>query len=376
MDHFKSLVLLFLSVVCVVSSSGESWKFLVYGDSRGTSHDDQVADEILGELVAATTNESPDFVLFPGDLVYWGKLTAFQEWKSVMQPVYDAGIGIYPVMGNHDAFSPTSYKAVFEKSIPDNGPDGEIDLTYAIAHSNALILALDAHAQNHRVNQAWVEEQLDSNILPHVFAFSHEPAFKAQHNDCLDDFPVERDLFWECLEAAGAHAYFAGHDHFYSHARIENGDGDQATDVHQYITGAAGAPLYGAAVFNGENGVRIPVDIFFELQYGYVVVEIDGLDVTITWKHRTAPGVFEPTADVLHKRAKPGRTLLNILPDDSNIVLDISCITPASTNTVQGCSYLTSNDWTTIGKFVTTSNAYAMPLSSESSNSYFRVLSE
>jgi hypothetical protein len=363
-------------LVCTAYSFAGSWKFLVYGDSRGTSHDDQVADEILSELVSATISESPDFILFPGDLVYWGKMEAFLEWKAVMQPIYDAGIEVYPVMGNHDTFDTASYLAVFGKGIPDNGPVGEIGRTYAILHSNVCILALDVYTRSHQVNQQWVDEQLYANELPHVFAFSHEPAFKVQHTDCLDDFPSARDAFWASLENAGAHAYFAGHDHLYSHARIDNGDGNNRPVVHQYVVGTAGAPLYGTATFNGDNGSRIPANIFFELQYGYTVVEINGMDVTITWKHRTAPGVFETTADVLNKRTRPNRPFLNITPGISNVVLDVSGISPFSTNTIKGCANLLSNNWVDVRQFVVSSNSYRCDFSLDGSNEFYRVLSE
>jgi len=32
--------------------------------------------------------------------------------------------------------------------------------------------------------------------------------------------------------------------------------------------------------------------------YGYILVEVDGLEVTLTWKQRTAPGVFVAGGDV------------------------------------------------------------------------------
>ena len=89
-----------------------------------------------------------------------------------------------------------------------------------------------AHQRVHYVNQAWLESQLEGNVKPHVFAFGHEPAFRALHYDCLDMHPDRRDAFWNSLKAAGSRAYFCGHDHFYDHARVDDGDGNPNNAVH------------------------------------------------------------------------------------------------------------------------------------------------
>ncbi len=44
---------------------------------------------------------------------------------------------------------------------------------------------------------------------------------------------------------------------------------------------------------------QLPLVHHLEDTYGYILVEVDGLDVTLTWKKRTAPGVFEAGDDLL-----------------------------------------------------------------------------
>ncbi len=284
-----------------------AWKFVVVGDSRGS--DNGVNATILGEIATQIVNQDAEFVLFPGDIVKgYNNQTELQSqlltWRNTMDPVYDAGISVYAIRGNHDIGRPagvTAWNNVFSGaySMPGNGPAGEENLTYSVSHKNVFILGLDLYTSSHRVNQTWVDAQLGSNNQPHIFAFAHEPAFALQHPDCLDDYPSNRNLFWKSLATAGVRAYFTGHDHFYDHARIADGDGNPNNDLHQYIVGTAGAPLRGrSSPYSGSNAPYTPVQKYHAKQYGYVVVEIDGPKATITWFQRMARGVYSPGADV------------------------------------------------------------------------------
>jgi len=287
-------------------AQSQKWKFMVFGDTRGTNPtSDQINAEILGELARAATNEQPAFVLVPGDLVNSGTLSAFQDWTNIMAPVYSAGIGVYPVMGNHDTPDVNGFKAVFGAAIPDNGPAGEIDRTYFITYSNALVLALDNYVNANEINTNWVNSVLSTNTHPHVFSFGHEPAFKVNHTDCLDDHPVDRDAFWNSLSNAQSRIYFAGHDHFYDHMRLDDGDGNTNNDLHQMITGTAGAPLANDGDYDGNNGIWSPIRVLHEQQYGYVVVEIDGYNATAMWYHRTGANTYTATSDVFSYSVAP-----------------------------------------------------------------------
>lgn len=280
---------------------GESWRFVVVGDTRGADSTNYgVNVPIVAELATAIVNEGARFVLVPGDLVYSGGVNgAFAMWKTTMQPVYDAGIGVYPIRGNHDLETSGYWTSAFGADLPDNGPSGEVNYTYSFNHNNAFCVGLDEYVTTHRVNQTWLNQQLAANVKPHVFVFGHEPAFKVNHTDCLDDYPTNRNTFWNSIAAAGGRTYFCGHDHLYDHARIDDGDGNTADDVHQYLVGTGGAPFYTSGSYNGANSPFVPIYILRDLYYyGYALVEIDGANVTLTWKHRTAPNVYTATSDV------------------------------------------------------------------------------
>jgi len=310
MQLVRLLLALSLAASGGAYAQAESWKMVITGDSRGT--DNGVNTVVLSQVAQAIVADAPEVVLFSGDLVTTGSLSAFQTWRSTMAPVYDAGISVYPVRGNHDTGDLPGWNTVFGY-LPDNGPAAETNLTYAVAHRNALIVGTDQYSgHNYRVDQGWLGGVFATNTLPHVFVFGHNPAFKVNHSDCLDDYPTERDAFWNSLAAEGARAYFAGHDHFYDHMRLDDGDANSADDLHQYIVGTTGAPLYDDGLYDGDNGSWTPVRLLHEKQYGYLLVEINSLDVTITWKHWVSEGVFEATSDVFGYTAvpEPGTLLL------------------------------------------------------------------
>ena len=329
----KLLCAIFLSLlVSSMSFAEEPWRFIVTCDSRG--RDNGINELILDELVSEIIKLEADFVVFPGDLVYGYSAAGpsrfesqLRTWVSAMEPVYDANIAVYVTRGNHElgdvwgiypgtGADPNDNYAqrwlnVFgsdwhpEQKLPGNGPAGEEHMTYSITHKNAFIACLDQYAGvkhefAHKVNQAWLGAQLAANTKPHIFAAGHEPAFRALPRDCLDKYPADRDAFWTSIKNAGGRTYLCGHDHFYDHARVDDGDGDASNDIHQYIVGTAGAALYTwSPPYDGNNTDYTVQQLHHARRCGYVLVEIDGLDVSLTWMERNSdnvsvPGTYEP----------------------------------------------------------------------------------
>ena len=291
-----------LVMFCGITSAQTSWRFIAVGDSQG--RDNGINAIILPELAEEIINQEVDCVLFCGDLVWCSRPDEFaselETWRSVMAPVYRAGIGVYPCRGNHENWgSPLVWQQVFS-DLPDNGPAREKYMTYAVRHKNALFVALDEFVNPHRVNQAWLDRQLARNSAPLVFAFGHEPAFHAFHYDCLDDFPADRDRFWDSLRRSGGRSYFTGHDHFFNCAWVDDGDDDPSNDLYQFISGTAGAPFYPFWLpYDGDNSHYAVRQVYHAQQYGYILVEVNGLNVHFTWMQRDsidlqAKGRYEP----------------------------------------------------------------------------------
>jgi predicted phosphodiesterase len=293
-------------LIVLSAPPSEAFRFVVTGDTRGS--DNGVNALILAEMAQAAIDDAADFIVVTGDLVNGSTDPAILQsqlttWRNIMQPLYDLNIGVYPCRGNHDTGSKAAWDAVFTGSyaVPGNGPGGEENITYSFIHENSLFIALDQYGLHpRRVNQGWLDAEIASNSEPHVFVFGHEPAFSVYHLDCLDDYPDERNLFWQSIGDGCGRIYFTGHDHFYNHARIDDDDGNPDNDLHQIITGAGGAPMYDwNGLYSGDNGAWIPQLVFHEKQYSYILAEVTGLTVTLTMKHRTVPGTYEEAGDSL-----------------------------------------------------------------------------
>ncbi len=150
------------------AQAAEAWKFIAVGDSRGKQNG--VNTEVLGPLATEIAKTGADFVLFNGDTMT-GSLRHsttkkyLEQWRTTMEPVYKAGIKVYPVAGNHewiDSSLPEIWRQVFPE-LPDNGPKGEEKMTYSVKHKNALIIALDVYFDHrHEVNQKWINKQLNN----------------------------------------------------------------------------------------------------------------------------------------------------------------------------------------------------------------------
>ena len=304
-----------LTVLCSTSLAWEPWKFIFTADSRSDSASDHngVNVAILSEIADEIVKHNPDFFLFAGDLSIGSTNVdeleiQFLTWRGTMQPVYDAGIPVYAVRGNHDCYSyPSCLDAWYDVfsgpyALPHNGPEGESSLTYSVAHKNVLALALDElqtpnHSKNY-VHQSWIDTVLATNDKPHVFAFGHFTAFKMMW-DSLGDHPAARDLFWASLENAGGRTYFCGHEHFFDRASADD-DGDPNNDLYQYVIGSAGAPEhYWNGNWIGDNSGRTLTSIYHTVRFGYVIVDIDGFDVTLTWMERhtndtQVAGIYQP----------------------------------------------------------------------------------
>jgi len=268
-------------------------RFVATGDSRGD--DNGVNTAILGEIAQEIISQRAEFVLFLGDLVNGGNCdqatlqSQLTTWRDTMQPVYNAGIAVYPIRGNHDLGYPegrTAWDNVFsgEYALPSNGPTNETGLTYSVSRKDMLVLALDQYVDLHRVNQPWIDSQMAANTKSHIFVCGHVPAFKVQHLECLGDYPDRRDAFWRSLEKAECKAYFCAHDHFFDHAIIDDGDGNPDNDISQYLIGTAGAPLRAhSCSYDGDNSHYVVNQRHHAGSYGYVLVEVDESAMKLTW---------------------------------------------------------------------------------------------
>ncbi len=274
---------------------------------------------ITSEIAEAVLKEKAKFLCWTGDLVsgYDKEPSVFESqlmtWRGLMEPVYRKHIPILAVRGNHDSSS-TDATAVWRRvfsgpyAMPDNGPDAEKDLTFFFGKGEVMVIGLDQYGSiNEEVDQHWLEQTLEAHPKRFVFAFAHEPAFMdGSHADTMDRVPALRNAFWESLIKAGSRVFFCGHDHLYDRMLVHRAEGDPGPDMYQVVAGTAGAPFYKEGPYAGKHdGWNLTRVTHIDSTYGYTVVTIDGRKATITFKGRTAPGVYVPM-DVFTIQA-PGR---------------------------------------------------------------------
>jgi len=278
-------------------ASGDTWKFVVLGDSRGS--DNGVNSETLNILVKAVIAEKPRLVIFTGDLVTGSFVSGstlgkeLKWWRTLfVEPMRKEGIAVYPIRGNHEILetsisrSDKEWREVFsgDFSLPGNGPAGEEDLTYSFTYRNAFFAGFDLYekASGRRMDLGWFEKQAGQNKQPFVFAYAHEPLYTREggeaHGSGAIASETERNRFVEAFARAGGVCYFCGHDHWYDHSKTEAVPG---VWFHQFVVGTAGAPL---RVNEGKYAVGNVTGVAHGAKYGYLVAEINGDTATLTMK--------------------------------------------------------------------------------------------
>ena len=320
------LLVLVTAISCTADkgniTSAESWTFAVITDTQGARGlDNSLAmnKPIVEKIAADIVKLNPDLVLVSGDLVSGWSMHAtmeydkqYAQWKETMKPVYDAGIRVYPVRGNHDSGPerlvqsdrprrtnweppPKGTEAKIRKAflnafkeysyIPSNGPKGEARLEYSFEHKNAFFIGMDTYNDNggqHRINLDWVTRQLAVNKKPHVFIYGHEPAFEMLHRDNLSYYPEERDKFWDTLGASGGRIYFCGHDHIYNRALIKDSAGNE---LRQIIVSSGGGSL---RKWKGTyKDPKVKNEYYNQDYHGYIIVTITNDKATIQWRALT-----------------------------------------------------------------------------------------
>ncbi len=316
----KSLIIYILGLMSWIYAQ-ETTRFMVVADPHNYSPVSNFKETIFFEIVLAAIDEEVDFIFFPGDLVIRGfgefaeKDSVLKDWRFVLDTLSTHDIKVLACRGNNDLSSKESWDSLFSGpySFPQNGPENEKNITYAFEYNNILFIALDQYTDNHRITQTWLDSILSQKQKTHIFAAGHEPAFKLLHNSYMGAYPAARDSLWESLLSAGAKIYFCGHDHFYDHSIIDDGDGNPQNDMHQVIVGTASS-LHQNVAFDGDNGRWTPDSIFHEKTNGYVLVEVEGDDVKFTWKHRTEANAFAYGGD--------SYTFLTNLPEYQNVLLN------------------------------------------------------
>ncbi len=101
----------------------QAWTFGVMSDTQWTAKDDgknpnAVAVSIVEQINREFIRRGVRFVIQVGDLVNDGSVAGYDTRANYAQALYNAGIGFFPLRGNHDAamYSAVEFQHVFPQT--------------------------------------------------------------------------------------------------------------------------------------------------------------------------------------------------------------------------------------------------------------------
>ena len=207
----KLFVFAFFWCVLVSTVWAQEFRFTCTSDMQGYDY-----TPVLNQMNDIVGDEGV-FHISPGD-VY----PAAGNF-SKLQSAFGTDVIWIPVMGNHDE-GDKDWIGSHNQSLPFDinwGPRDSCDrrTTFSFDYGNAHFVILDEYCVNSGdIDDAlydWLVADLTATAQPAIFVFGHEPAYPfGRHlGDSLDQYPGNRDRFWQLLHDRGVVAYFNGHTH-------------------------------------------------------------------------------------------------------------------------------------------------------------------
>lgn len=291
----RSVLVAFVSACMIIASAAaQQWKFGVMSDTQWIGTDDgrnpgTCSVDIVKQLNQQFIHQKVKFVVQVGDLVDQTgssptSVANSEDVRAVFaQELYNAGIGFFPLPGNHDSqplagnefvriypqtatgsmnASPSNVFAVPNPDaavqpfpvptgagfamgtnfstpdiIPGTGEDWR-KISYSFDYSNARFILLDQFSPLNGtknwnpypnaidLQQAWIDTTL-ANKAPdaHAFVFGHKGLITENHVDTLFGNtpaldPAGQDAFITSLYGHGVRYYIQGHDHMHDRSLV------------------------------------------------------------------------------------------------------------------------------------------------------------
>jgi len=353
---------LFGGAAFAAEPSGTPWKFGVMADTQWKKNLDgrnpgTVAVGIVALLNAEFIQHGVKFVVQVGDLVDVENdalngnpsLRTMPIRAAAAQPLYDAGIGFFPLRGNHEA----SQRAALEfqdlyaqaRGVGDravgashfSSPFVTLNgLSYAFDFGGVRFVLLDqftrtdgtsylGSSNNNVVDQLpWIESQIASKPSGgHAFVFSHKNLMGQNHTDCLfgtdpTSNPEARNAFIRALDQQGVRYAIGGHDHMHDRSIVTSPDG--ASSVGQLICSSNSYKFYVPTRPSRDETYDFPPlekNVAQELfTIGYYIFTVDGPRITVDYYSASHGLDFDdvdlvstPTSAVFFKRETFGYSL-------------------------------------------------------------------
>lgn len=283
--------------------AAKPWKFAVMDDTQWIGTDDglnpnTVAVGIIKQLNTEFINKGVKFVVQTGDLEDSYSANAMNTTAVFRQDLYNAGIGFWPLRGNHENSTaaaaqfptvfnqttgsmmnmmPSSVYSITNADVSQptptmNGlsfhagtisttpvaPDSTLGLDYAFDFNNARFVLLDqfvpasatpitARTILDDAQVTWMDGQLSGRpVNTHAFVYGHKHLISENHTDGLfglpSDQPARTNNFVHSLATNKVRIYMGGHDHMHNRAIVASPD--NAASVQNIVMASNSSKFY------------------------------------------------------------------------------------------------------------------------------------
>ena len=300
-SRYLALATAFTLLVGAMTASAETWKFGVMSDTQWTTLDpggtnpNQVSASIIQQINRQFINHGVKFVLQVGDLTESGNDADIAMRAAAAQPLIDAGIGFFPMRGNHETYGnpnngfgiqafqtsfPQTQGGVFKQTSGQKFKIGEhfsspttvsMDLAgmsysfdYGTGNDTARFVIIDPWAAPSKIDnnadgyaygytvadqQNWISSRLDKKKRgpEHTFVLSHQPVMAENHQDSpfsgyTNANPDMQNAFFASLDNNNVEYYISGHDHIHQRSIIKSPDG--ASQIEELICASDSSKFY------------------------------------------------------------------------------------------------------------------------------------
>lgn len=330
-------------VLKAASGKDSTVKVNVNADSlSGYRNPKTVAVDILRQVDKEFIAKGAKFVIAVGDITDDGAVTGMDVRATWAQELYNAGIGFFPLRGNHedeqvgantreflrvfpqtrdgiqnkmplDAFNWTD-SATLHPALPGTAPApfsvgsgftspnaAMSGLSYAFNAGNATFVLLDQF----RPADTTVHNAIDSQLVwidttlakrpagNHAFVLGHKGLITENHADNLFGNDPSQDSsgtnrFIRSLAKNGVHYYLGGHDHIFNRSLVATTN-DSTVQVQDIILGSDSYKFYTPVAKSVDSTYDLPAfgrlrqtQLAQELYtINYFIVTVDGPHVTV-----------------------------------------------------------------------------------------------
>jgi hypothetical protein len=292
-----------------------AWAFGVISDTQWIGADDgrnpgTSAVDIIQQVDKQFVQQGVKLVVAVGDLTDSAGQSNMDVRAVYTQDLYNAGIGFFPLRGNHDSTDAAEFKYVFPQTqggmqnatpadaltrgstAPGNkdvanqpvpvlsggpfaigtsfsSPASAVGFTYAFDYQNVHFVLLDQFdatkgtALDIAAQQPWIDTTLSTRPAgSHAFVFGHKGLITENHVDNLFGAnpavdPAGTNAFINSLANNGARLYTGGHDHMHDRTLVTTTDG-VSNRIMQLVAASDSSKFYIPAVPSNDDKYDVP----------------------------------------------------------------------------------------------------------------------